>query len=73
MPNYKLSDKQQVTLDFIKLYSEKHGASPTYKELADAFDITPTAAYDRVRWLTQHGYLKTSRMHRRIVIVKEVK
>lgn len=65
-----LSEKQQTTLEFIRMYTKKYGASPTYQEIAAAFEIQIQAAYDRVKTLEHRGYLTRSRMHRRIVLTR---
>jgi SOS-response transcriptional repressor LexA len=64
----ELTAKQAETLEFVRLYAERHGASPTYQEIADGFGITTTAAFQRVDALRRRGYVTTSRMHRRIVL-----
>lgn len=66
-----LTEKQKLTLDFIKIYTGKHGAAPTYQEIAVAFEVTSTAAFQRVQTLEQKGYVTRSRMHRRIVLTQK--
>jgi DNA-binding MarR family transcriptional regulator len=51
----------------------KYGAPPTYKEIADGFGITTTAAFQRVRGLEARGYVTTNRMHRKIILAPEAK
>lgn len=63
-----LTGKQAETLEFVRLYTERHGAAPTYGEIAAGFGITTTAAFGRVELLRRKGYVTTSRMHRRIVL-----
>jgi len=63
-----LTRKQKLTLEFIRLYSARHGASPTYAEIGLALEISTSAAFLRVQTLVAKGLLTTSRMHRRIVV-----
>jgi Mn-dependent DtxR family transcriptional regulator len=63
-----LTGKQAETLEFVRLYTARHGAAPTYQEIALGFGVTPSAAFQRVELLRRKGYVTTSRMHRRIVL-----
>ncbi len=57
-----LSRKQRMTLETIRAHMEKHGYSPTYREIANALGLaSPATVHEHVRALGQKGYLKISK------------
>jgi len=56
----QLKDKQLRTLRFIYDYIKSNDCAPAMKEIAEALGISLSAAYDRIRYLFGHGYLRES-------------
>lgn len=52
------TERQQIILEFIKLYIEKHGMPPAVSEIARAFDILPNAVQGHIVRLRAKGLLK---------------
>lgn len=52
-----LSGCQTNVLRFVKHAIATEGAPPTIREIAQAFSVTPRAAYDHVQALIRKGYL----------------
>lgn len=52
------TERQQIILDFIKLYIEKNGMPPAVSEIARAFDILPNAVQGHIVRLRAKGLLK---------------
>lgn len=55
------TSKQKEVLNFIALFIEKKGYSPSVAEIAHHFDIYPNAAVDFVKALEKKGLLSVSR------------
>lgn len=55
-----LTKKQRMVLDFIIRCGEKQD-HPTYRNIADHFDITVKGAYDHVDALRKKGYVELRR------------
>ncbi len=53
----QLTDSQMRTLRFIYDYIKSNDCPPTFKEIQEAFDISSTTAYERIHYLSGHGYL----------------
>ncbi len=57
-----LSRKQRMTLTAIREHMEKHGYSPTYREIASALGLaSPATVHEHVKVLDKKGYLKISK------------
>ena len=55
-----LTRKQQKVLDYIKKHVQAHGAPPSFREIAKAFNYgSMTSAVDHVRALRKKGVLET--------------
>ena len=68
-PDPALSERQQQILDFIEAYAERHGVSPSYREIGDAVGLksSSTVKY-QVEQLQEKRYLaRRDRMPRTIV------
>jgi len=55
----ELTDKQQLTLGFIKSSISCLGYPPTTREIGDHLGITVKAAWDHLKALERKGYVKT--------------
>lgn len=53
-----LSPKQNETYAFIKEYREMNGFSPTYKEIAEHFDLNQSTVHSCVDAMCRKGYVK---------------
>src|ERR1700687_589967 len=56
-----MTQRQREVLGFMRGFTEKHGAPPTVREIAERFRFTPRAAFDHLRALERKGML-----HRRV-------
>jgi repressor LexA len=56
-----MTQRQREVLSFMRGFSDKHGAPPTVREIAERFRFTPRAAFDHLRALERKGML-----HRRV-------
>jgi repressor LexA len=68
-PGPGLSERQQRILDFIQAYAERHGVSPSFREIGDAVGLKAISAVKyQVGQLEGKGYLaRRDRMPRTIV------
>src|SRR5260370_7551208 len=57
----EMTQRQREVLGFMRGFSDKHGAPPTVREIAERFRFTPRAAFDHLRALERKGML-----HRRV-------
>lgn len=56
-----LTKKQAEILDFIREYIEEHGYAPSYREIADNFDLSsPATVHQHVQCLVEKGFLTMS-------------
>ncbi|MCX6785470.1 MAG: transcriptional repressor LexA [Candidatus Komeilibacteria bacterium] len=56
----KLTKRQKEILDFIKVYLQKNGYSPSYMEIADHLGVSsPATIHQHVKCLEEKGYLKS--------------
>lgn len=53
----KLTDRQAEILEFIAQYVALHGFSPSVRDVATAFNMTPNGAYGHIKPLEKKGYL----------------
>lgn len=65
----RLTDRQKKVLDFIVSYIEKHGYSPSIRDIARAFHITPRGAMMHLIALEKKGYISRSRKARSIKLL----
>jgi repressor LexA len=67
----KLTDKQELILDFIKEKIKAAGFPPTVREIGDKFHITVKGAYDHVKAIEKKGYIRTEQNKSRAILVLE--
>ncbi len=53
-----MTQRQREVLGFMRGFSDKHGAPPTVREIAERFRFTPRAAFDHLRALERKGMLQ---------------
>jgi len=53
-----MTQRQREVLSFIRSFTDKHGAPPTVREIAEHFRFTPRAAFDHLRALERKGALQ---------------
>ena len=53
-----MTSRQREVLGFMRVFSDKHGAPPTVREIAERFRFTPRAAFDHLRALERKGMLQ---------------
>ncbi|ABR31038.1 LexA family transcriptional regulator [Thermosipho melanesiensis] len=67
----KLTEKQQKVLDFIKNYIQQNGYSPSIRDIAKHFKLTPRGAHIHVIALEKKGYItRNPKNSRSISLVK---
>ena len=67
-----LTKKQREIFDFIVNFMEEHGFAPSYREIAEYFDLASVSTvHDHVRSLASKGYLKTSGGEARAIEIME--
>ena len=54
----ELTARQREVLGFMRSFSDRHGAPPTVREIAERFRFTPRAAFDHLRALERKGELQ---------------
>ena len=54
----EMTQRQREVLSFMRSFTEKHGAPPTVREIAERFRFTPRAAFDHLRALERKGMLQ---------------
>jgi repressor LexA len=54
----ELTEKQQLVLDFIRQFISEHNYPPTFRQIAEHFEITVKAAYDHVMALKKKQKLR---------------
>ena len=65
-----ITEKQGKILEFIKLYIRKRRISPSIREIANYFEISPHAAYLHKFALEKKGFIKSqSRKPRTIQVL----
>src|SRR3990172_2066226 len=65
----KLTDKQELILNFIKEKIKVSGFPPTVREIGDKFNITVKGAYDHVKAIEKKGYIRTEQNKSRAIVV----
>jgi repressor LexA len=53
-----MTQRQREVLGFMRGFTDKHGAPPTVREIAERFRFTPRAAFDPLRALERKGMLQ---------------
>jgi repressor LexA len=53
-----MTQRQREVLGFMRGFSDKNGAPPTVREIAERFRFTPRAAFDHLRALERKGMLQ---------------
>jgi len=67
----KLSDKQAETLRYIITFSRENDYQPSYREMADHFEVSLNAISDRIKTLIKKGYIERAKnTARRLKILK---
>jgi repressor LexA len=54
----EMTQRQREVLGFMRGFSDRHGAPPTVREIAERFRFTPRAAFDHLRALERKGMLQ---------------
>ena len=54
----EMTQRQREVLSFMRGFTDKHGAPPTVREIAERFRFTPRAAFDHLRALERKGMLQ---------------
>ncbi|MFQ5829887.1 MAG: transcriptional repressor LexA [Candidatus Methylomirabilia bacterium] len=54
----ELTSRQREILAFIRTFSQRHGVSPTVREIGERFRVTPRAAFDHLKALERKGALQ---------------
>jgi len=62
----EMTQRQREVLGFMRGFSDKHGAPPTVREIAERFRFTPRAAFDHLRALERKGMLQRRVTDRRV-------
>jgi SOS-response transcriptional repressor LexA len=69
-PKLGLTPRMQQMLDYIEMYIESHGFSPTYREIAAGIGLTSTSfTYRTVRQLEERGHIMTKSGARSITVI----
>src|SRR5215468_6984807 len=53
-----MTHRQREVLGFMRSFTDRHGAPPTVREIAERFRFTPRAAFDHLRALERKGMLQ---------------
>ncbi len=70
-PDPLLSERQQQILDFIQGYTERHGVSPSFKEIGDAVGLKSSSAVKhQIQQLQKKGYVTRRNRTPRSIVVK---
>lgn len=54
----ELTARQREVLEFMRVFSERHGVPPTVREIGEQFRFTARAAFDHLRALERKGMLE---------------
>ncbi|MCP4133796.1 MAG: transcriptional repressor LexA [bacterium] len=65
----KLTEKQNLILNFIKDSIRDLGYPPTVREIGDEFSITVKGAYDHVKAIEKKGFIRTEQNKSRAIVV----
>ena len=66
----KLTKLQNKLLTYIKLTLKSRGYQPSLKDMADYFDVYPTAIVQHLKLIEKKGYIKLTGKARAIEISK---
>jgi repressor LexA len=70
-PDPLLSQRQQQILDFIQAYTERHGVSPSFKEIGDAVGLKSSSGVKhQIEQLQKKGYVTRRDRTPRSIVVK---
>ncbi|OLC13953.1 MAG: repressor LexA [Candidatus Rokubacteria bacterium 13_1_40CM_69_27] len=61
----ELTSRQREVLNFIRIFTARHGVPPTVREIGEKFRVTPRAAFDHLRALERKGALRRRSSARR--------
>ncbi|OQW49134.1 MAG: hypothetical protein A4S09_03465 [Proteobacteria bacterium SG_bin7] len=65
-----ITQKQQMVLDFLKSYEEKHGFTPTQRQIAQHFEFKSVGTVqDYLAYLEKHGHIQRARDEKRNLIL----
>ena len=53
-----MTARQREVLEFIRIFTERHGVPPTVREIGERFGFTARAAFDHLRALERKGMLE---------------
>lgn len=67
----KLTDKQDLILNFIRDKIRDSGFPPTVREIGDHFEITVKGAYDHLKAIEKKGYIRTEQNKSRAIVIIE--
>jgi len=62
----EMTVRQREVLGFIRMFTERHGAPPTVREIGEHFGFTARAAFDHLRALERKGMLQRRISDRRV-------
>ncbi len=65
----KLTDKQDLILNFIRDKIRDSGFPPTVREIGDHFEITVKGAYDHLKAIEKKGYIRTEQNKSRAIVI----
>ena len=66
-----LTETQYQTFVWVKEFIKRNGWSPSIGEVAEKFDISASAAADRINGIVERGYLEKDENKSRTLRVKE--
>lgn len=69
---YPLTSKQKKIYDYIKLYAEKNGAMPTYRQIGSNFKLSSGNVSGYIDRLVQRGHLIKDHNQRSIDFATEL-
>lgn len=69
MRKKKLTEKQELTLNFIRNFWDKNKTMPTIQEIADGMGCSGAATFSKVKHLEEKGYLKRDRRPRMMKLI----
>ena len=69
---YGLTETQNAYLDYIKGYIKKNNKSPSFREMADHFEVNPGKAHQVVGQLEERGHIvRLSKKARSLTVVED--
>ena len=67
----KLTEKQDLILNFIRDKIKDSGFPPTVREIGDHFEITVKGAYDHLKAIEKKGFIRTEQNKSRAIVIIE--